>query len=69
MALISAITALFAFYGPRVTTTKLASLRKTEVGGSCIGFIFSLGTSAAPLLLLLSVDMPKTGIDDFFVHT
>ncbi len=56
MAVISAIAALFAFYGPRLTTTKLAALRKPGVGGSFVyGLIFSLGTSAAPLLLLLSV--------------
>jgi cytochrome c-type biogenesis protein len=56
MAVISAIAALFAFYGPRFTTTKLAALRKPGVGGSFVyGLIFSLGTSAAPLLLLLSV--------------
>ncbi|MFN2457652.1 MAG: cytochrome c biogenesis CcdA family protein [Chitinophagaceae bacterium] len=56
MAVISAVAALFAFYGPRLTTTKLAALRKPGVGGSFVyGLIFSLGTSAAPLLLLLSV--------------
>lgn len=56
MAVLSAIAALFAFYGPRLTTTKLAALRKPGVGGSFVyGLIFSLGTSAAPLLLLLSV--------------
>lgn len=56
MAAISALAALFAFYGPRLTTTKLAALRKPGVGGSFVyGVIFSLGTSAAPLLLLLSV--------------
>jgi cytochrome c-type biogenesis protein len=56
MAVISAIAAIFAFYGPRFTTTKLAAIRKPGVGGSFVyGLIFSLGTSAAPLLLLLSV--------------
>lgn len=56
MALISAFAALFAFYGPRLTTTKLAALRKPGIGSSFVyGLIFSLGTSAAPLLLLLSV--------------
>lgn len=56
MAAISAIAAVFAFYGPRLTTTKLAALRKPGIGGSFVyGLIFSLGTSAAPLLLLLSV--------------
>lgn len=56
MAVISAVAAVFAFYGPRFTTTKLAAMRKPGVGGSFVyGLIFSLGTSAAPLLLLLSV--------------
>ena len=56
MALISAIAAVIAFYGPRIQVNKLAALRRPGVGGSFIyGVIFSLGTSAAPLLLLLSV--------------
>lgn len=56
MAIISAIAAVFAFYGPRLTTTNLAGLRKPGIGGSFVyGLVFSLGTSAAPLLLLLSV--------------
>lgn len=56
MAATSAIAALFAFYGPRLTTTRLANMRKPGIGGSLVyGLIFSLGTSAAPLLLLLSV--------------
>ena len=56
MALIYAVAAVFAFYGPRLTTTKLANMRKPGIGGSFVyGLIFSLGTSAAPLLLLLAV--------------
>jgi cytochrome c-type biogenesis protein len=56
MAVISAVAAVFAFYGPRFPTTKLASIRKPGISGSFVyGLIFSLGTSAAPLLLLLSV--------------
>jgi cytochrome c-type biogenesis protein len=56
MAAISAVAAVFAFYGPRLTVTKLAAIRRPGVGGSFIyGLIFSLGTSAPPLLLLLSV--------------
>jgi cytochrome c-type biogenesis protein len=56
MAAISAVAAVFAFYGPRLTTTKLAAIRRPGVGGSFVyGLVFSLGTSAAPLLLLLSV--------------
>lgn len=56
MALISAIAAVIAFYGPRLQVTKLAALRRPGVGGSfTYGVIFSLGTSAAPLLLLLTL--------------
>lgn len=60
MALISAIAAVTAFYGPRLQVTKLAALRRPGIGGSfAYGVIFSLGTSAAPLLLLLSVAAAK----------
>ena len=56
MALISAVAAALAFYGPRLTVSKLSALRRPGIGGSFVyGLIFSLGTSAAPLLLLLSV--------------
>ena len=56
MALISAIAAVVAFYGPRLTVSKLAAIRRPSIGGSFVyGLIFSLGTSPAPLLLLLSV--------------
>ena len=60
MALISAIAAVLAFYGPRLKVDRLANLRKPGIGGSFVyGLIFSLGTSAAPLLLLLSVAAAK----------
>ena len=56
MVVVSVIAAIAAFYGPRLQTTKLAAMRKPGISGSFIyGFIFSLGTSAAPLLLLLSI--------------
>ena len=56
MAVISAAAAVLAFYGPRLTVSKLAALRRPGIGGSFFyGLVFSLGTSAAPLLLLLSV--------------
>ena len=56
MALISAIAAAIAFYGPRLSITKLAAIRRPGIGGSFVyGLVFSLGTSAAPLLLLISV--------------
>lgn len=56
MAVVSFAAALFAFRGPRLDVTQLAALRKTGLAGTFgYGFIFSLGTSAAPLLLLLTV--------------
>lgn len=56
MVIVSVIAAVAVFYGPRVSVAKLASLRKPGIGGAVLyGFIFSLGTSAAPLLLLLSI--------------
>lgn len=60
MAVISAIAAGGCFLWPTVQVTKLAALRKPGVAGSfTYGIIFSLGTSAAPLLLLLSVAAAK----------
>lgn len=56
MAVISVVAAVLAFYGPRIAVTKLAAIRRPGIGGSFVyGLVFSLGTSAAPLLLLLSV--------------
>lgn len=56
MALISFIAALAAFWGPRLRVQRLASFRRPGLAGAFLyGFIFSLGTSAAPLLLLLTV--------------
>jgi cytochrome c-type biogenesis protein len=56
MAIVSVVAAILAFYGPRLKENQLASLRRPGIGGAfTYGFIFSLGTSAAPLLLLLSV--------------
>lgn len=56
MATVSLIAAVIAFRGPRLRVKKLASLRRPGLAGTFLyGFIFSLGTSAAPLLLLLTV--------------
>lgn len=56
MAVVSLLAAVLAFYGPRLKENRLASLRRPGISGAFVyGFIFSLGTSAAPLLLLLSV--------------
>ena len=56
MALISLVAAIVAFWGPRLNVEKLSALRKPGLAGAlAYGFIFSLGTSAAPLLVLLAV--------------
>lgn len=56
MALFSLIAAIGAFGGPRLKVDQLAVLRRPGlVGAFGYGFIFSLGTSAASLLLLLTV--------------
>lgn len=56
MAAASFVAALVAFSGPRLRVQRLANLRRPGIGGAFVyGFIFSLGTSAAPLLFLLTV--------------
>jgi cytochrome c-type biogenesis protein len=56
MALLSLGAAALAFWGPRLRASQLAGLRKPGANGAFgYGFIFSLGTSAAPLALLLTV--------------
>jgi cytochrome c-type biogenesis protein len=69
MAFFSLIAALIAFYGPYLKVDQLASMRKPGLGGTFIyGFIFSLGTSAAPLLLLLAVAAAqRSPADGFFL--
>jgi len=55
MGIIALIAAGFAFYGPYLRVKQLKTLRRPGIGGSFIyGVIYSLGTSVAPLLLLLS---------------
>lgn len=56
MAILSVLAALVAFWGPRLKVRQLAALRRPGViGAFAYGFVFSLGTSVAPLLLLLTV--------------
>lgn len=56
MAVFSLVAALLAFSGPRLRAMQLAALRKPGATGAFVyGFVFSLGTSAAPLLVLLTV--------------
>ena len=56
MAVFSLTAAMVAFWGPRLKVQRLADLRRPGISGAFVyGFIFSLGTSAAPLLVLLTV--------------
>lgn len=56
MAIISLFAGAIAFYGPYLRVSQLERLRTPGIGGSFFyGVIFTLGTSVAPLLLLLSV--------------
>ncbi len=56
MAAFSFVAAVAAFWGPRLKVQRLADLRRPGITGAFVyGFIFSLGTSAAPLLVLLTV--------------
>lgn len=60
MAILSLIAAVFAFWGPRFKVSQLAGWRRPGlIGAFGYGFIFSLGTSVAPLLLLLTVSAAK----------
>ncbi len=56
MAVFSLAAAGLAFWGPRLRPSQLAALRRPGLTGAfAYGFVFSLGTSAAPLLVLLTV--------------
>lgn len=56
MGLLSLVAAGIAFYGPYMRVKQLESIRRPGIGGSFLyGMIFSLGTSAAPVLVLLSI--------------
>lgn len=56
MAVISLAAALVAFAGPRLNVQRLADLRRPGISGAfAYGFVFSLGTSVAPLVFLLTV--------------
>ena len=62
MAVFSLAAAILAFWGPRLRPSQLAALRRPGVTGAFIyGFVFSLGTSAAPLLVLLTVAATQAG--------
>lgn len=56
MAILSLVAAVVAFLGPRLKVKQLEGLRRPGLAGAFgYGFVFSLGTSVAPLLLLLAV--------------
>ena len=56
MVILSLGAAIIAFRGPHLNVEKLTALRRPGLVGSFgYGFIFSLGTSAAPLLVLLAI--------------
>lgn len=62
MALFSLAAAILAFWGPRLRPSQLAALRRPGLTGAFIyGFVFSLGTSAAPLLVLLTIAATQGG--------
>jgi len=64
MAAFSLVAAVVAFWGPRVRVQRLADLRRPGiVGAFAYGFVFSLGTSAAPLLLLLTLSAAQARAD------
>jgi cytochrome c-type biogenesis protein len=56
MAVLSLLAAGVALWQPRLSMSRLAALRRPGLLGALgYGFVFSLGTSVAPLLLLLTV--------------
>jgi cytochrome c-type biogenesis protein len=62
MAALSVVAAIIAFWGPRLRASQLGALRKPGVTGAFVyGFVFSLGTSAAPLLVLLTIAASQAG--------
>ena len=63
MALGSLLAAVVAFWGPRMKIDTLEALRKPGlVGAFGYGFLFSIGTSAAPLLVLLTISAGQASV-------
>lgn len=55
MAVLALAAAIVAFLGPRLKVGQLAAMRRPGLAGAFgYGFVFSLGTSAAPLLVLMA---------------
>ncbi len=68
MTVVSLLAACIAFWGPRLKPSRLAALRRPGVLGAFgYGFVFSLGTSVAPLLLLLSFSAATTRGEQGFI--
>lgn len=60
MAILSLVAAVFAFWGPRLKVSQLEGWRRPGLAGAFgYGFIFSLGTSVAPLLFLLTISVAQ----------
>lgn len=63
MAFISLLAAYIALRGFKLSINQLTYLRQSGLIGSFLyGFIFSLGTSVAPLLLLLSIAASQSSL-------
>jgi cytochrome c-type biogenesis protein len=68
MAALSLAAAIVAFSGPRMKVQRLADLRRPGIAGAvAYGFVFSLGTSAAPLLLLLTISAAQARAEYGFI--
>lgn len=72
MAVMSVAAALLAFWWPRLRLDRLTAWRRPGVAGAFgYGLVFSIGTSVAPLLLLLTVaagtGAPEYGIALAFI--
>lgn len=70
MAAFSLAAAIVAFSGPRLKVQPLADLRRPGIAGAfAYGFVFSLGTSAAPLLVLLTISAAQARAEYGFILT
>ena len=68
MALMSLGAAVVAFRGIRLKVHQLEALRRPGFAGAFVyGFVFSLGTSVAPLLLLLTFAATQRSSENGFV--
>ncbi len=68
MAVMSLGAAVVAFRGTRLRVDQLGALRRPGLAGAFLyGFVFSLGTSVAPLLLLLTFVAAQRSSENGFV--